>query len=304
MFLIISEGLHKSSNYRFLLLANLVQHIVQGIHLLYSMDMNFERINPPMKRDLLRQLSVLLTTLFALTLNGLANALPLNGRSTAEISDSFKVLFVPAGYVFSIWGVIYIGLLAYTIYQLLPGQAKNPLLRRTGWIVSLSSLANGGWILLWHYGHYAWTVVVMLVLLVTLIAVYLRLDIGRRSFSTTDKWAISIPFSIYLGWITVATIANVTAFLGYIQWNGWGISPEAWTLALLAVGVALAAVSAFTRSDVAYLLVLAWAFAGISVRWMDLPVLNVAGFVAAGMVLVWLALSRMWGIKKMVLRQA
>lgn len=245
-----------------------------------------------MKNDLLRQFSVITTTLYALILNGAANAIPLNGRNTGEISDSFNVLFVPAGYVFSIWGVIYLALLAYTIYQALPAQRSNPRLRATGWLVSLSSLLNGTWILFWHYGYYLITLVVMVALLVTLIATYLRLNIGRVHFNPVEKWTVSIPFSIYMGWITVATIANATAVLSYVGWNAWGISPLAWTVALLVIGVILAGIMAFTRSDIAYLLVLAWAFAGISVRWLSIPTLDVAGFAAAGAVLVMLFLSR------------
>jgi benzodiazapine receptor len=251
-----------------------------------------------MNRNVLRQLAVLLSTVFALAVNAAANALPLNGRNTAEISDSFNVLFVPAGYVFSIWGLIYVGLVAYTIYQALPSQRENPRLQRTGWLVTLSSLANGTWIFFWHYGYYELTLATMLVLLAALIIVYLRLDIGRAKFTAIEKWVVSVPFSLYLGWITVATIANVTAVLSYLGWKGGGVSPVAWTVALLAVGVLLAAVNAYFRSDVAYLLVLVWAFAGISVRWLSHPVLSVAGFTAAGLVLVLLAASRLGMVRK------
>jgi hypothetical protein len=246
-----------------------------------------------MKRDLFRQFAVIFTTVFALVLNGAANAIPLGGRLTAEISDSFHVLFVPAGYVFAIWGVIYIGLLAYTFYHSLPAQRENLSLRRTGWLVSLSSLANGTWIVFWQFGYYALSLVTMFVLLAVLTAVYLRLDIGHTRFSTLEKWVVSIPFSIYLGWITVATIANITAVLSYVGWTGGGVSAVAWTVILLAAGVAIAALMAFTRSDIAYLLVLTWAFAGISVRWLDASVLNVAGFTAAALVLVLLVASRL-----------
>ena len=121
-----------------------------------------------MKRDIFRQLAVIITTVFTLIVNGLANALPLNGRGTGEISDSFNVIFVPAGYVFSIWGVIYLGLLAYSIYHSLPSQRTNPLLRKTGWLVALSSIFNGAWIFFWHYGQYTLTIFIMLGLLVTL----------------------------------------------------------------------------------------------------------------------------------------
>jgi hypothetical protein len=246
-----------------------------------------------MNRDFLRQLAVVITTLFALVMGAAANGVPLNGRLTGEISDSFNVLFVPAAYVFSIWGVIYLGLSAYTLFQALPSQRLNPLLRRTGWWVALSSLANGSWIYFWHYGYYVLTLAIMLVLLAALIVVYLRLDIGHRRFARLEKWVVSLPFSLYLGWITVATMANATAVFSYLGWDGAPLSQVAWTLLLLSAGVVLAGVMAFTRSDIAYLLVLAWAFAGISARWADLPPLNLAGYIAAALVLALLAASRL-----------
>ena len=245
-----------------------------------------------MKNHIVRQFFVIFTTIFTLVMNGAANAIPLNGRGTGEISDSFKVLFVPAGYVFAIWGVIYIGLIAYTIYHSLPSQRNNPLLIKTGWLVVLSNLANGSWIYFWHYGYYAITLVIMIILLVSLLLIYLRLNIGKTLFSRADKWLISIPFSLYLGWITVATIANATALLSYIGWNGWGVSDVAWTIS-----------HAYSRGSdfridvihqVGYRLFLGahLGIRGISVRWMNLMPLNIAGFTAAGLVLLLLLLSR------------
>ena len=245
-----------------------------------------------MTNNILRQFFVIFTTIFALIMNGAANAIPLNGRNTGEISDSFKVIFVPAGYVFAIWGLIYLGLIAYTVYHSLPGQRTNPLLIKTGWFVSLSSIANGAWIYFWHYGYYAITLLVMLILLGCLLTIYLRLNIGRTKFSLADKWLISIPFSTYLGWITVATIANATALLSYIGWDGWGISDIGWTLIMLGAAVLIAGLMSFTRSDIAFSLVLIWAFVGISVRWLSLPPVNIAGFAAAAIVLLLLVLSR------------
>ncbi len=246
-----------------------------------------------MKRDIFRQFSVIFATFFALVMNYASTALPLNGRTPAQISDSFNVLFVPAGYVFSIWGLIYIALLAYTIYHSLPSQRSNPRLRRTGWLVAATSLVNGSWIFFWHFGFYVMSLVAMLVLLALLIAIYLRLDVGRSTFSGSERFTVAFLPSIYLGWITVATMANITAVLSYLGWNGWGISGVAWTIVLLAAGVAVAAISAFTRRDATYLLVLVWAFTGISVRWLSLPVLNTAGFVAAALVVVMLVASRL-----------
>ncbi len=246
-----------------------------------------------MNKDIVRQFFVIVSTVFTLIMNGAANAIPLNGRGTGAISDSFNVLFVPAGYVFSIWGVIYLGLLAFTIFHSLPAQRANPRLRKIGWWVAASSLANGAWIYFWHFGYYTITLFVMLALLAVLLGIYLSLNIGKTRFSNLEKWVVSIPFSIYLGWITVATIANATAVFSFWGFDGGFLSPLAWTLVLLAAGVVIAALMAFTRSDIAYLLVLVWAFAGISVRWADMAVLNYAGYVAAGLVLVVLVLSRL-----------
>ena len=251
-----------------------------------------------MIKDISRQLAVVITTVFALVMNGAANAIPLNGRNTGEISDSFNVLFVPAGYVFSIWGLIYLGLLAYTLFQALPAQRTNTRLRRTGWLVALSSIANGAWIYFWHFGNYPVTLLVMLVLLAALVAIYLRLDIGLTKFGAVEKWTVSVPFSIYLGWITVATIANATALLSYLGWSGWGVSPLAWTLILLVAGGLIAGLMAYTRSATASLLVLTGRLTGISVRWLDMPVLNSAGFIAAGIVLMLLIFSRLPQVRK------
>jgi hypothetical protein len=255
-----------------------------------------------MKRDLFRQFAVIFTTIYALVFNVAANAIPLNGHNTGQISDSFNVLFVPAGYVFSIWGIIYIGLLAFTIFHSLPAQRSNPRLRRIGWLAVLSSIANGTWIFFWHLGYYALSLVAMVILLATLIAIYLRLDIGRASVSTAERWCVNALFSLYLGWITVATIANVTDVLFYYNWNGFGISPLAWTVLLLAVGVILAGLMTYTRRDAAYLLVLVWAFAGISMRFLSMPVLNVAGFAAATLVLIILIASRLPGVRSSLLQ--
>ena len=113
-------------------------------------------------KNIVRQISVVVTILVTLIVNGLANALPLNGQNTGEISDRFQVYFVPAGYVFAIWGVIYLGLIAYAIYQALPSQRENPRLQATGWWVVLGGIANSAWIFLWHYNQFPLTLVAML----------------------------------------------------------------------------------------------------------------------------------------------
>jgi benzodiazapine receptor len=237
-----------------------------------------------MNRDTLRQAVVVVALLATVVVNILANALPFNDLTTGDISDNFDVYFVPAGYVFSIWLVIYLGLLAYAIYQALPAQRENPRLRRTGYLFALSCVANIIWLFLWHYEVFPLTLVALVALLVLLILVYLRLGTGRTSVPAAERWLARLPFSVYLGWITVATIANATSLLDYLNWGGWGISPEVWAVVMLAAATAIASAVSLTRGDVAYMLVIIWAFAGIGVEQAGTPVVATAAWVAAGVV--------------------
>lgn len=239
-----------------------------------------------MTRDIVRQILVLIAAFTTIIFNILANALPLNGLNTGAISDRFQVFFVPAGYVFSIWGLIYVGLIAYAIYQVLPAQRENPRLRSIAYLFILSCLANIAWLFLWHYEIFNFTLIAMVVILCSLIAIYLRLDIGRGEVTTGEKWAVQIPFSIYLGWITVATIANTTQLLYFLGWNGWGISPEIWTMIMLAAGVLISAMMSLTRADIAYSLVLVWAYLGIAIKHVNTPLVAISALVGAGLILV------------------
>jgi hypothetical protein len=235
-------------------------------------------------KDLLRQLAVIVTVIITLVVNVLANALPLNGLNTGQISDRFQVYFVPAGYVFAIWGVIYLGLIAYAIFQALPAQRVNPRLQATGWWVALGGLANSAWIFLWHYQQFPLTLVAMLVLLATLIITYVRLGIGRSPVSAGETWAVRLTVSIYLGWITVATVANVTDVLDYLKWDGFGIAPEIWMSVVLAAVLVIAALVNFTRRDVAYAAVILWALAGIAIKFSAAPAVAVPTWITFGLV--------------------
>ncbi|MGD0878161.1 MAG: tryptophan-rich sensory protein [Anaerolineales bacterium] len=235
-------------------------------------------------KNTVRQISVVLVTLITIVINILANALPINGLNTGQISDTFKVYFVPAGYVFSIWGIIYIGLIAYAVYQAFPSQRENPRLQATGWWVALGGLANCAWIFLWQYEIFIWTVAAMLILLASLIVVYLRLGIGRTKASTGETWAVRIPFSIYLGWITVATVADISDVLWFVKWNQFGISAAAWLVVILGAVLIIAALMNFLRRDVAYALVILWALAGITVKFPQAGGVTVATWVTFGLV--------------------
>lgn len=247
-----------------------------------------------MKNDTLRQYITLASVVLTLVVNGLANALPFNKLTTGEISERFQVYFVPAGYVFSIWGLIYIGLLAFAIYQMLPAQRESPRLRRVGYLFALSGVLNSLWLILWHYELFVPSLFAMVGLLVLLILTYVRLEIGIYQPSTLEKWCLSIPISVYLGWITVATIANVTDVLDYIKWNGWGLSPEIWGIIMLIVGVLVAAAVSFTRGDIAYLLVILWAYVGIAIKHMAVPTITLTAWVSAAVVLIMLVGGRVY----------
>lgn len=235
-------------------------------------------------KDTLRQIGVIVTVLVTLAINVLAEALPLNGLGTGQISDRFHVYFVPAGYVFSIWGLIYLGLIAFAIFQALPSQRENPRLRSTGWWISLGGLANCTWLILWHYEQFPLTLIAMLVLLATLLITYLKLGIGKSAVPQMETWMARLPFSIYLGWITVATVANVTELLDYLKWNGLGIAPEIWMVIVLAAVLLITVLMNFTRHDVAYVLVILWALAGISFKFATVPVVTIPTWITFGLV--------------------
>ncbi|MDY7078003.1 MAG: TspO/MBR family protein [Chloroflexota bacterium] len=244
-----------------------------------------------MGKDTIRQWVNLLAFGATVVANGLANVLPINGQTTGEISDRFQVYFVPAGYVFSIWGLIYLVLGAFAVYQALPAQRENPRLQRIGYLFALSCLANVAWLLLWHYEQFALTVITMLMLLLSLIAIYLRLKIGRVRVSAIEEWLVRVPFRIYLAWITVATIANVTSYLDYVNWSGWGIRPEVWAVIMLIAGAVIASAVGFTRGDAAYMLVIVWAFVGIAVKHAATPLVATAAWVTTGVVVLMLVAS-------------
>lgn len=246
-----------------------------------------------MNNELARRILTLVAAVATIVVNMAAVLLPLNGLTTGELADRYQVFFVPAGYVFSIWSLIYLLFCVYAVWQVLPAQRQDARTAGIAPLFWLSCLANMAWIFLWHYEQVAASVVAMLVLLASLIAIYLRLDIGRGDPGRAQRWAVNALFSVYLGWITVATIANITTLLDHLDWSGWGIGPESWTLIMLTVAVVLAAASAKTRGDVLYLLVLVWAFTGIAVKFPEVPAVAQPAWAASGAVAL-LALWSLW----------
>ena len=235
-----------------------------------------------MKKISAYQLITILATLVTITVNALANSLPLNGLSTGEISDRFEIYFVPAGYVFSIWGLIYLGLIIYTIYQALPAQKDNQALKRIAPAYWLGSLANSFWIFLWHFEVFPLTLIVMLGILASLLYIYLQL----KNSEDSQKWLVKLPFSIYLGWITVAAVANTSQFLFYFNWGGWGITGAVWAVIMIAVASLLGLLMIWRENDTPYLLVLVWAFIGITVSQAPTAIVTTAAWTAVAVLAV------------------
>jgi len=228
-------------------------------------------------RHILRQFLNLLAILAAFGINILANIAPFNGQTIGEISNTVfrEVLITPANYAFAIWGLIYLGLISLGVYQVLPRQRQNANLRRIGYLLVLASLAQIFWVFFFQYGLFTLSLVAMVGILLPLIVIYLRLEIGLRRFSRGDKWLLQIPLSIYLAWISVATIVNVATTLYALDWNGWGINPEVWSAIALLAGAAIGAIVSIQRADLAFVLVIVWALVAIAVRQANTPLVAI-----------------------------
>lgn len=227
--------------------------------------------------------------------NGLANALPLNGIRTGDVINRDPVLFLPANWAFSIWGLIYLGLTVFAVYGLLPAGRHNPRLRRISPFFLASCVANCVWLFLWHWELLPLSMVAMLALLGALLGVYVLLRRGNPATTFGERLALWWPFSIYLGWVSVATIANATVTLARAGWTGWGLAPAAWVAVLCAVAVVLAVTVGLRSDDGFFAAVFVWAFVALAVRQRDsVPVVLAAGIVvvAAFTVMVIAATSR------------
>jgi len=205
------------------------------------------------------KISALVAYVVMVFTNYLAVSLPLAGRSTGAISDSYPNIFAPAGYAFSIWGFIYLLLGIYVVYQF--KRKDDGLTLRINRLFIINALLNASWIFAWHYDVIWLSVVIMIGLLVTLIKIA---DIFKgKALGAKDRWLMRLPFIVYFGWITVATIANVAVFLVYIRWDRFGLSEVFWTVAVLLAGALIGSWRMIKDRLVSYGLVLIWAYGAI-----------------------------------------
>ena len=217
-----------------------------------------------------------------IVMNYLATALPLNNKTTGELSDSFPNLFVPAGITFSIWGIIYLLLLIYSIVQF---TGSNQIaISKISLAFGISCIMNALWIITWHYGKLPLSLLVMVSLLVSLI--YINMAIEHLPLGI-----IKAAFGVYLGWISIATIANVTALLVNYKWNGFGVSHETWTIIMIAIGALIVALTIYRISNPFIGLSVIWAFTGIIIKrqedFRSIVIASAAAIAIVGAVTIW-----------------
>ncbi|HEX2621524.1 MAG TPA: tryptophan-rich sensory protein, partial [Phototrophicaceae bacterium] len=206
---------------------------------------------------------------------------------SAQIANRYPDLYYfPANNAFSIWGIIYTFLIAFTIYQALPSQRNNPHLERLSWLFVASGIFNIAWLFSFQYEQFPLSMVMMLLLLGTLITIYRRLGIGRVSISLRDQWLIHVPFSLYLGWITAATVTNASFVLRNASWDGFGIAPEIWAVIMLTITGILGLAMLVRHHDIAYALVITWATYWIASRHSSIQPVAFAALAVAGLMIV------------------
>jgi hypothetical protein len=223
--------------------------------------------------------------LLTIALNGMANGIPLNGQTTGEISAQYPSLFTPSGFTFSIWGLIYVSLCAFIIYQMLPSQRENKLISKISPFFKVSCVANAAWIIAWHYNSLFLSLAIMFGILLCLVAIYRSIDLsdirGLHAFIF-----IRFPFSLYTGWITVATIANISAVQTGMGWDNVGIEDVIWTLIKLAVAGAIGTLLILKKEDFIFGFVIAWAAYGIVIKQSATPSISGAALMLTLLMLI------------------
>jgi len=214
----------------------------------------------------------------SLIVNTLANVLTFNGVTTGQVSDSYPNLFTPPGYVFSIWGVIYVLAIVFMIYQARPSQRKEAYLAQIGFLYLIGAAANTSWLLIFHYSYgvpqlFVLSLVPMTVLLLCLLSIYQRLSIGRREVPRNQKLAVHLSISVYLGWISLAIIANIASALNVLIPGIPEPTQVLWTAIVIALALLISVLMVWTRRDFAFGLVVIWASIGIAINRIAIPLI-------------------------------
>lgn len=260
---------------------------------LFAGGMVFEKHHQPesaktMKRTL--QIANIIALIVTVVINYLSNTGIFNNSTMASVSARYENFFTPSGYAFSIWGLIYLLLTAFVIYQArgISGKRQVPaVVERIGWLFVLSCAANSAWVLAWLYDFTGLSVLIMLVLLSSLWLIIVRTRM-EMDLIPIKKIALTWwPFAIYFGWITVALIANIAAWFTKIGWNGFGLSPVAWTVIMICVAGVVHLTLTWKRNLRESSMVGVWALVAIAVaNWGTTPVVVDTALVVSSVILV------------------
>ncbi|MBD2261002.1 tryptophan-rich sensory protein [Pseudanabaena sp. FACHB-2040] len=237
-------------------------------------------------------IAIIFITIFASSI--LNNFPPPGGRSVALLANNELrgVLVIPANYAFAIWGLIYLGVIAYGFYQYKPVQQGDSRLQKVDWLLIVACLSQIAWSLLFPLRLYWFSVLAMLGILVSLAGIYVTLGTGLTPARRKERWSAHIPFSTYLAWISVATIVNIASALYANGWNGFGLSAPIWTVIMLIVGAVIAAILAVQRGDIAFTLVFVWAYIAVAIRQSEFTAVWITAVSAAIALLALLFLGR------------
>ena len=239
------------------------------------------------------QIATIAAILGAIVVNALSNFFPLNGLSIGAISNTLfsEVLVTPANYAFAIWGVIYLGLVAFGIYQAAPARRDNARLQRVRSPIIAASLFQSLWVFAFQ-GRLFWlSVVVMIGILLSLVSAFLQSKKDSDRISRAEKWLIQIPIGVYFGWITVATVVNIASALYNSGWTGSGISPAIWTVILSAISAAIAATITLQYRDIAFPAVIIWALVAIALRQTSqsaILITEIGLAIGLGLLILWM----------------
>lgn len=251
------------------------------------------------RKQLMSRMLVVLATVLMIAINALANTRGLGGVTTGAMSGRYDVPFTPAGFVFAIWGLIYVGLLTFTLYQAFAVSERLAAVRAA---YVFTATANGAWLVFWHHGQLLAAQVVMLALLAALFWIRERLR-ATPARSVLERLLMDWPMRLYLGWIALATLANLGPVVLYGPLAVLGIDPVGWSLAVSGLVAAWGLFAALRYRDAIPLLVIAWAGWGIALRPGQDPALVLAGWglvaaALAGVLALGLArLTRGWDIQ-------
>lgn len=232
-------------------------------------------------------------------INYLSNTGAINNTTIGEVSNNLNSFFTPAGYAFAIWGFIYLFLLGFIFYQgrsLFVNVRDDNFVMRIGWWFVISCVANSVWVFLWIYGYTGLSCVLIFLVLFSILKIIMN--------NAMELWDAPIsvivflwwPFVFYSGWLTVASIANVASYLTKIEWGGFGMSEEAWTVFMIIVAMMINLAITWTRNMREFALVGAWALIAIAYANYYNAEMSIA-YVAGGAALILIVSSLMHGYK-------